>query len=833
MNSIRLPRGAGLPAAAFLTAFLLNLAAGAPVRAQGTALEEVIVTAQKREQSIQDVGIAITAFSAEQMRTFAFVSNTELAAFTPGVHISGNNAGQTQQFTIRGVTQNDFADLHEGPNAVYVDDAYIATSQGQMFANFDMERVEVLKGPQGTLFGRNATGGLVHFITARPTDEFEGFVDASYGSYDSVRFEGAVSGPLSDTVRGRLAGFYNRFGPIWENIFPDQLPSGYQGSEAGAADVWEMDQFALRGQLDIDLNEGASLWLKGHYAEQNPGSGAYQNLATVAYLDETDGVPDPVTGLPNDVVNTRYMDDVDTLCEQINIKTGDCINSGLDLDFDGVRPGRNTDYFGYDDLDGEGPTTSTDHVVSDHDLARVYGFTATLNLELNDDMTLTAVSNYGKQKKRQSLDVDAGPAPQFIVMNRSSHDYFTQELRLNGTYDRMEYVVGLYYLKIDLNYDAGLADTRGSGLNVFGASPSPFGAGDSSLYADAALTSTLDTDSYSAFAQVDFHATDQLTFIAGARIIQEEKDFSYTNRLYENQDDRTVDNHTPPIPVPPSTLLPGAGGSIEFFAPHDEKPSKTLWSGKLGANFAATDDLLLYAALNRGVKAGGCNAPLLTVLTADQYCFDEEILLAYEAGFKATLPDYNVRINGSMYYYDYTDHQVFQFVGTSGAVFNVDAEYYGAELDLAATPVENLDLILGASWINAEVKDVAVASMEFRDVEPTFTPEWQFSGLARYTWPSVLLGGDLALQMDFNYVDEAYHNINNFDTHVMDSYIVGNARLDWRSPDDRLEVQFFVNNLADALYQNIGYDLASICGCDERSYGLPRWFGGRIRYDFF
>ena len=172
----------------------------APVFSQSGLLEEVIVTAQKREESIQDVGISITAFSGEQLKAFGFINNTEVAAYTPGVYISGNNGGHTQQFTIRGATQNDFADIAEAPNAVYVDEAYQATGQAQLFASFDMERVEILKGPQGTLFGRNATGGLVHYITKAPTKETEAYADVTYGSYDSVRAEAAVSGALSDTI---------------------------------------------------------------------------------------------------------------------------------------------------------------------------------------------------------------------------------------------------------------------------------------------------------------------------------------------------------------------------------------------------------------------------------------------------------------------------------------------------------------------------------------------------------------------------------------------------------------------------------------------------------
>lgn len=801
---------------------------------EGTVLEEVVVTAQKREESVQDVGIAITAFSGEQLDTFGFTSSTDIAQLTPGVYLSGNNGGNTLQFTVRGVANPEFADLLETPNAVYVDEGYVATGQGQMFANFDMERVEILKGPQGTLFGRNATGGLIHYITRRPTDEFEAYGDISYGSYDSIRFEGAVSGPLTDGISGRISGFYNTHDGIWDNIFPDQLPGPQPfsapvingSSDGGRGDeIWTQDEFAVRGQLLFEWRDDMELLVKGQYAEQNPGSGPYQNIATVAFLDDTDG-----DGAVDDLVDTRFADNVQTLCEQVNINNGACIDSALDLDPDGVRPGRTTDFFGYDDLDGEGDTTSTDHYQEDYDSVEIWGVTANYKWEMTDSMTLTSITNFAKQDKQQSLDVDSGPAPQFIVANDSEHTWWTQEIRLDGNTDRAKWVAGFYYLNIDAEYIAGLTDTRG-GFNVFGGSPVPFGAGMPTVNADAGLISDLQTDSYSVFGQIDYDITDQVTGIFGLRIIQEEKEFSYTNRLYPNLDDRTVDVNQAPIFLGPG-IFPGTGNTVEFFPPHEESTSDTLWSGKIGLNWTPTDDLLVYGSVNRGVKAGSFNAPLLTFLTPDQYGYDEEVLVAYETGFKSTLFGGKARFNGAFYYYDYTNYQIFQFIGTSGAVFNADAEFYGIELDVAANPFDNFDIMLGFSWIDATVEDVNVAPSLARDVEPTFTPEYQTSGLARYTWPALLADGDLALQMDFNYASEAFYNINNFGTHEMDSYVVGNARLTWYHPNNKLEAQFFVNNLADEQYQNIGFELSTICGCDERSYGRPRWFGGRIRYSF-
>src|SRR6185437_8379676 len=199
------------------------------------------VTAQKREQNIQDVGISINAFTGEQLAALGVKQSFDLAAFTPGVHISGNLAGQNTQYTIRGVTQNDFNDIVEAPNAVYLDDGYIAIGQGQTFALFDIDRVEVLKGPQGTLFGRNATGGLVHYVTRKPKlGIVEGFVDVNYGIYDSLgsptasHGEAAVNLPMGSKMATRVAVMWNEAQPYLRNEYPAGAVGGSPGNGAGA-----------------------------------------------------------------------------------------------------------------------------------------------------------------------------------------------------------------------------------------------------------------------------------------------------------------------------------------------------------------------------------------------------------------------------------------------------------------------------------------------------------------------------------------------------------------------------------------------------------------------
>lgn len=802
-----------------------------PSSAQGL-LEEVIVTAQKREESLQDVGIAISAFSGEQLDAFGFTNSTDITAFTPGVHMGGNNGGSTQTFTIRGATQNDFFDLAESPNAVYVDEAYQASSQSQMFASFDMERLEILKGPQGTLFGRNATGGLVHYVTKKPTDETEGYVDVGYGNYDQVRVEAAISGAVTDTLKVRVSGFHRSHDPMLKNIYTDadlpatpaylQNPAAFgatgpargplNGSlQGGQADLWDDDQFAVRGQMLFEPNDDVEFSLSVQYGERTPASGPYQAVATVAELDAN-----------GNTINTLFSNSTTNpnSCEALVPGTTTCVAGGvaLDLDFDDTRPTPNGDLFGYVDVDGtEGLTISTDHSTSDYDSVELFGITGKLkwNVGFAD---LVAVVNYSDQDKRQSLDVDSGPAPQLVVANDSKIDWLSAEMRLEGEADRFRWIAGAYFLTIDGRYSQNLGDTIG-GINVFGGL---FG-GISDAFLDGAVDADLQTDSYSIFGQLDYDINEKLTLSVGMRGIQEEKDYDFTSLLTVNTDDRVTQGTR-------------RGDSIvigPFFPAHNESTSDFLWSGKAGLQYAHDDDLMLYANFNRGVKAGSCNAPLLTFLTPDQYCYDEEILLAYEAGFKATLWDGKARLNFSTYYYDYQDYQVFQFIGTSGAVFNVDAEYYGFEAELFANPMENLDLMVGLGMISPTVKDVNVAPGLARDVEPSFTPKTQFSGLGRYTWPNSIMGGSVSAQLDGNYASRAFHNINNFGSHRMGSYWRGNASLTWISADERWEVIGYIDNFSDTRNTNIGFELAAVCGCDEQSFGDPRQYGARIRYNYF
>jgi iron complex outermembrane receptor protein len=233
------------------------------MNASASVLEEVVVTAQKREQSLQDVGISVSAFSGDQMKALGTTNTVDIIQQVPGLQLQ-SFAPSFTAFNLRGISQNNFQDILEAPVAVYVDDAYIGSINAINGQLFDVERVEVLRGPQGTLFGRNATGGLIHYVTRHADeDELNGYVEASIGSFDSRSIEGAVGGAISDSVRGRFA-------------YRQEEADGYIESQVGARDSQGKDGYALRGALQFDIGDSVVADLIVSYSEDdNVPTGTY------------------------------------------------------------------------------------------------------------------------------------------------------------------------------------------------------------------------------------------------------------------------------------------------------------------------------------------------------------------------------------------------------------------------------------------------------------------------------------------------------------------------------------------------------------------------------
>jgi len=773
------------------------IATGTRSYAAESVLDEITVTAQKREQSIQDVGISISAFSGEQLHELGINNSVDIAAMTPGVYISGNNGGQKTLFTIRGVTQNDFNDHTEAPVAVYVDDGYVAFGQGQIFGVFDLDRVEVLKGPQGTLFGRNATGGLVHYISKRPTRELEAYTDLTYGRYHQVRVESALGGPLTEAVAGRVSLIYSKHDPFIKNDYPNRAVT-LDGNPISAdhAGTGDEDTLGVRGQLQFGSSNGTNFLLIASYARTIQNSAPFLELPTVPIFDAAGNHVGTIVAGPNETREAILPD-------------GTPIDHPLSFDADLVRPaGGNLYGPSCTEQNRKDLSCSQDYAVENWNTTHTRSVTGKLTWDLGGT-TLTSVTDYKHYDKFQGISADGGPASTVNALFDANATTWTQELRLNGQFPRTRWVAGAYYLNVDLASNFSLAAEADSLFEPLAGVP----------WEDAALVK-LKTRSASLFGQAERDLTDTLTLIGGARLIREKKDFTGEETFFLSTNPYTLDTQIPLFNVQPRTR---------------RTSSDTLWSGKLQLDWHAMDNLLIYGGVNRGVKAGGFNAPATfgSGFPAQDIPYGPEVLLAYEAGFKRDgLFGGTTRVNGSFYYYDYKGYQGFFFTQVTGYVKNLDGKYKGLELELASAPVHGLDLSLNFSYLNARINNIQLGPGIFRDSQPSFAPKFHSAALVRYRFPADVAGGHVAAQASGDYVSSVYDNIRNFQASKLPSYAVANLRLSWESDNDRWQAAFFANNIADRRYYTIGYDLSNATGSNSLVPGLPRWYGVNVRYNF-
>jgi len=760
-------------------------------QATAAVLEEVVVTAQKREQSLQDVGIAVTAFTGDQLKQLGYTNAQQVTAMSPGVTTIQPNGPSSFFVSVRGVGQNDFSGDHqESPVAIYIDEAYVSAASGAGFQLFDIERTEVLRGPQGTLFGRNATGGLVHYVTRKPTEEFEAYAEATVGRFDQVKFEGAISGPLSDNVAGRLSFVKNEHDAYVKNTIGKDLNNG--------------DDWAVRGQLLFDLGEDGEWLLSARAAEQDIDSGFFEHSSARA---------NPTTGLGEAFNGTDLVG-----------STGSTATSWQEPD-NGVHKG-SYDFIGHNKIESWGLTSHLQ-----------WGF---------ENVDLVAITDFWHLEKDYVEDSDASPADFFNFYLTSDLDQFSQEIRISGETDGMRWVAGAFYLDIEGDFGNG-----GYAENFFAAA---LGVPLSGTGAGLSNPFDTETQSYALFGQVEFDLSDDFTLIAGLRWSQEEKSVNYNSSLVSFDAPENLNIlDSDPLGLGGTyfsynkygTTSGGVDVSGGAFQSDWAEIDKDLITAKLELDWRVGQDTLIYTSYNRGIKAGGFNAPLDSTDLIDgdpgnggpeEMKFDEEVLNAYELGFKTTLFDGLARLNGAAYYYDYNDYQAFRLEGLTQYVFNTDAEVKGWELELQATPLEGLDVMLGVGYIDNTVEDAyQLPSGELVDRTAVLTPEWNVNGLVRYEWP--VFAGTVAVQADFTYMDDHYFQLKNSPVGLEDAYTITNARVSYTSADDTWVLAGFVNNLTDREYRTMVFDLAGTpaeggFGMAENYYGAPRWWGVSFTYNW-
>jgi len=733
-------------------------------------MEEVTVTAQKRAQSAQDVGISITAFSGEQLEAMGYTNAQEVTAMAPGVSTLQPNGEANYSIGIRGVASSDFTTNVESPVALYVDQVYISQMSGAGFMLFDIDRVEILRGPQGTLFGRNATGGLVHYVTVKPGEEFGGYGSLSYGRFNRVKFQGAINIPMSDKVAIRASVATHQGDGYITNLLQPGLKLNNANETAG------------RFQLLFTPNEDIELLLNARFGQQDIRTGFFKNVSAA----KPNGILTPT--VPNTTLN-NYLD-----------TNPDVFTGSYD------KPG--------------------------HNKLNTAGYTGTLKWDLGW-ADLISISDYQTTRRDYIEDSDASPANYFRFFLTTNAKQFSEEFRLSGDTDRMNWVTGFYYMDLDIN------DTNGGIMP--GLVAAVFGPVNVVGFNGIKNPYQTKTKTWSLFGQIEYKLTDQMSLIGGFRYIDEKKSHFYRDVLYMYPDTSA------------SGLDPNAVEVGDAVTPYNGRRHDKNWAARLQANYRPNENILLYASWNRGVKSGGFNAPLLPTdifVTNDFMNYSPEKLDAYEVGFKLDFADGRARLNGSAYYYNYKNYQAFAIVGLDTFTLNADSKNKGFELELQLNPTEGMDVQFGIAYIDAKVRDVPGITIDVTtpagiapaalpgvsEVRPVQTPKWNLNGLVRHEFP--VGPGAVAVQVDGQYRSEHTFGLLSSQALTSKGYFVGNASITYLPTDQDWSLRVYVKNFTGKNYLVQTFDLSGtvanggLFGLVEQYYGRPRTWGVNVSYKF-
>jgi iron complex outermembrane receptor protein len=607
-------------------------------------------------------------------------------------------------FFLRGVGLNDFADAQENPVAVYLDDVYKPAMGGLHFQLFDIERVEVLRGPQGALFGRNTTGGVVHYISKRPTSEPEGYFDVMVGDNSQVKAEAAISGG-TETIMGRLSLAANQHDGYVKNRFTPNLVA-----PANAPDYSETDSTAGRGQILFNFSDDLELLLSANFSRNEGAVGAWQHQAT-----RPGGDPASPTALDTSIAlgASEFNEWCDILFGVPHLNPGtDCLNFFGEPGI--VLPGGVPETGSDNDGDPWAGNYSRSGAVETKNTS----YAADLDWQIGD-LLFTSITSFSNVERLQEEDTEMGPMPLIEPTFRAETDTFTQEFRLASSAEgSTRWLVGAYFFD---NEVSGTYDLDTTQILDF-------------VQLDTDYLQ--DTESWQAFGQVEFDFSDAWTLIVGLRYTDEEKTFDYEDiDLWGTIGFCSTNDMACGVPATPiSPWRPTADHAVLFnessvgsLAKHEEE----YVTGKIELDYKINDDMMIYGSYSLGAKSPGFNsgfidttglfAANIVVPAGDPLCsalpftnstactdlpFEKEELNAFEVGYKSTIFDGSTRFNAAAFYYDYSDMQVFAFQFFNQIIFNADAEMFGAEIELQSSPMEGLDLQFGLSYLDATVEDI-------------------------------------------------------------------------------------------------------------------------------
>jgi iron complex outermembrane recepter protein len=779
---------------------------------------EIVVTAQFREQKLQDVPIAITAITGATLEARSQQNLAEVAKQAPSVQLTdlGGAFGPSVAATIRGVGQNDFDPALEPGVGIYIDDVYYPSLMGSNFALIDLDRVEVLRGPQGTLSGRNSEGGSIKLYSKKPGPDPDASFSLGYGSYKAIDVRGATNITLLDNaLYMRISGVghdddgYMRrvdFGCAYPNSGVPRTSAanglgctvGRQGGKTYVAGRAAM-RYAPEGS-PIEFN------IAGDYTKDTSQVAATRLIGVNPNVAATGGTANP--------------------CVTCAVQGGVNPNGGgpiyLNSSFIPTNP-----YVTYanrsDTLGGR------TYFASDKTRTILWGISGTFDWKLSDSFAIKSITAYRKFDSTFAEDNDSSPAQVSLGFEHLFNHSFSQELRLSGSFGEnkfIEYTLGGYYFKQTTTYPTHQVLNYAGGLDFYGNDPVTAG-------------------SKAAFLNGVVHILPDLDFNGGIRYTKENKTYNYTRLGADG--------------INPAPLIGSVNGKSATYRGHH-------WDYRANLDYHVTKDVLVFASYSTGFKGGGTNprpffgpnpfGPGTTcgvpgaggvIANPEPNCqlrsFGAEELTAYELGVKTSFLDRRVTMNLSVYRNDLKNLQATLLSCPQYSPFPLgflcalpvnagNARIKGFEAEVLLKPVDGLTIDGSYSYIKYKYRTVnASTGITANSVAPGIPQHAKWAFGAQYEIP-VGDVGTITPRIDVSHQDFEFTNVLNAATNRLPAYTLVNGRISLASLDNGWEIALVGTNLTKKAYLTSTFDLSGSAGFNYGTVGRPREFSVNIKKKF-
>jgi len=771
-------------------------------------LEEVVVTAQRRSENQQDVPLAITSVSGEALEAKGLNDVASIGGITPNATLKSSasfgGSGSILVSYIRGIGQNDFAFNLEPGVGIYIDGAYLARNIGANVDLLDIQNIEVLKGPQGTLFGRNSIGGALNITTRDPGYEFGGKGEVTTGKFGRLDVRGTVDIPLvaDELTMGVAFSSKNRDG--WQKRIPYDGDRGNHpflgGLDAGAvygntdgaqlfpitdpatpSESGDQDSYSIRTKLLWEPTERFTARLIGDYQDVDQGAAPFSLMSVnpqAAYVGIYNacitGIPDVIAAVDAGAAaaGAGAPGGVTSLCNSVRGNPGSPTGTQPSLVSEAGQ------HLPYDNRYVTGDPDVSYASGANYDKLESWGINLTLDYQLSDTMSLKSITTY--RELESAFGVDIGGAP-FSALNPTFADdqeQWSQEFHLSGVAwnDRWNYLIGAYFF-----HEEGLHDDA-----------VPFTAGLIQIYSP---DFDYETDAQAIFMHNNIALTEKLGLTFGIRYTEEDKSLIGTQR-----DENAFAQQLVQLPA---FVFPDPNDIYLLYPQGENEQDFDDVSYRIGFEYSFNDDLMVYTSFATGYKGGGwttrVTAPLFDLNTFERLgapTFDPEEAETFEVGIKSELFDGRARLNAAAFMTNYDDMQLTFQDGTSPVTANGgDGEIKGVETELEAVLTDNWSVDASLGYIKAEYVSTRPGVLLTGAEDFVNTPEWTAHIGSSYQVNTDM--GTVTPRIDWMFQTETYNDEANTPILRSSSYGIINASVNFETHDSGWAVQAGVTNLTD------------------------------------